>query len=189
MAESLVETLVPRTPFSSPEELVDFVVENRRASVQKLAQQLRLSTFEVRRLMSTSDFRKRSSEALSLRVLSLEQEQRILEKIADDAMSEETKPGDRVRSAEFLLRQAGVERARETKVDVDHSVRVVFDAPRLAESYWKPPDPLNGVVGAAALPSPNAGALPLPVEGLVAEPLEEAFDVEFAPIRRDEANS
>lgn len=179
MAESLVETLVPRTPFGTPEELVDFVVENRKVSLQKLASQLRLTTFEVRRLMSTVEFRKRSSEALSLRVLSLEQEQRILERIADDALSAETKPSDRVKSAEFLLRQAGVERARETKVDVDHSVRVMFEAPRLPEGYWRPPDPLNGVVGAPALPAGGSSALPSPVEVLVAEPVEEAVEVEF----------
>jgi hypothetical protein len=179
MAESMVEALVPRTPFSSSEELVDFIVENRKASIQKLAQQLHLTTFEVRRLMSTSEFRKRSSEALSLRVLSLEQEQRILERIADDALKSDTKPGDRVKSAEFLLRQAGVERARETKVDVDHSVRVMFEAPRLPEGYWRPPDPLNGVVGAPELPSGKLDALPSPVEVVAAELLEEAVEVDF----------
>jgi hypothetical protein len=179
MAESMVESLVARTPFSSSEELVDFVVENRRASIQKLASQMRLTTFEVRRLMNSADFRKKTSEALSLRVLSLEQEQKILEKVAGDALASDTRPSDRVKAAEFLLRQGGVERARETKVDVDHSVRVVFETPRLPTVNWQPPDPFAGVVGAEQLSAGRVGALPSPVEGASSDDVAEAIEVEF----------
>lgn len=179
MPGSSLDDMVARTPFAGVDEMVDFVVENRRASVQKLASQMRLTTFEVRKLMNSADFRKKTSEALSLRVLSLEQEQKILEKVAGDALATDTRPSDRVKAAEFLLRQGGVERARETKVDVDHSVRVVFETPRLPAVNWQPPDPFAGVVGAEQLSSGRVGALPSAVEGLVADDVAEAIEVEF----------
>jgi hypothetical protein len=179
MASSGLEELVVRTPFSSSDELVDFLVENRSMSVPKLARQLRLSTFEVRRLLSSSEFRRRSSEFLSLRVLSLEQESRLLQRLAEDALADGTRVSDRVKAAEFLFRQGGVERARETRVDVDHSIRVMFESPRLPPVDWVAPDPFHGVVGAPQLGSGVAGALSLPVEVVDSEPIEAGIEVDF----------
>jgi hypothetical protein len=176
---SLLEDLVPRTRFGSVDELVDFLVENRSVSVVKLARQLRLSSFEVRRLLSSSEFRRRSSEFLSLRVLSLDTEARLLERLASDALSEGARVSDRVRAAEFLFRQGGVERARETKVDVDHSVRVVFESPKLPPVDWSAPDPFYGVVGAPGLGSGVAGALSSGVEVVDAEFVAPGVEVGF----------
>jgi len=180
MSSSFVlEDVVPRTPFGSVDELVDFLVENRAVSVPKLARQLRLSTFEVRRLLSSSDFRRRSSEFLSLRVLSMEREALLLERLALDALADGTRVSDRVRAAEFLFRQGGVERAREAKLDVDHSVRVVFEPPKFALGGWVAPDPFYGVVGAPQLPDGVVVSLPAPVEVDVADVVEAGAEVNF----------
>lgn len=175
MARDLLQELAPRTPYSE-EELVDFVVDNRNMSLAKMSQTLHLGVGEVRRLLASSDFRKKASERLTLEVVDLKTETKILEQIAMDALATDTKPQDRVRSADFLLNQGGVARARETKVDVDHSVRVVFEPLRRLEGGWEPPDHLAGVVGAPSLPAPSTRALPSGVEELDAELAEEASE-------------
>jgi hypothetical protein len=173
MPRDLVQELAVRTPFSA-DDLVDFVVQNRSMSLPKMGKMLRLSVPEVRRLLGSADFRKRSSEVLTLQVVDLVSEERILDMVKADALSADTRPDFRVKSAEFLLRQAGVERAREAKVEVDHSIRVVFEPPRLPPADWRPPDPLAGVVGAPTIEARPVGALPSPVDEDDPDPLEEA---------------
>jgi hypothetical protein len=163
--------LAVRTPFSE-DELVDFVVENRHMSLAKMTQFLNLTVSEVRRMMGTPEFRRRVSAQLALTVVTLKQEERILERMALDAVDDDVRPADRVRAAEFLLRQSGLERARETKVDVDHSIRVVFEPPTRAAVDWRPPDPMAGVVGAPRLEASIVGALPSSGDGLVANIVE-----------------
>lgn len=147
-----VTALVARTEFRDEDELLDYLVENRAVSLPKLSSRTGLTIYELRNLLGDRAFRKRATERLSLQVISLEQEERLMRKIADEAMADDQKLRDRVVAAEFLMRHAGLERARETKVDVDHGVRVSFDPIPALPGGWRPPDPLAGVVGAPALP-------------------------------------
>lgn len=147
--------LVARTEFQDEEELLDYLVENRAVSLPKLSSRTGLTIYELRNLLGNRAFRKRATERLSLQVISLQEEENLLRKIADEAMAGDQKLRDRVVAAEFLMRHAGLERARETKVDVDHGVRVSFDPIPSLPGGWRPPDPLAGVVGAPALASPQ----------------------------------
>jgi hypothetical protein len=148
---SVLEGLVLRSRFGSVEDLVDCVVENRGVSLVKLGDLCGLSVFELRRLLGLLEFRRLASERLSLSVLSLVEEEAVLRRVLGDVLGEETRVADRVRGAEFLFRQGGVERVRESKVGVDHSVRVVFEQFGGASGGWRPPDPFVGVVGGASL--------------------------------------
>lgn len=147
-----MDALVARTPFKTEEELVDFLVENRSVNLAKLVERTRLSLPELRRLMASRDFRRKCTEALSLTVISMDQEERIIRNLALAAEDETVRVGDRVKAASFVMRHAGLERARETKVDVDHGVRVVFEPIAREAIAWRPPDPFAGVVGAPELP-------------------------------------
>lgn len=152
---SVLDGLVLRSRFGSLDDLVDFFVVNRGVSLVKLGELSGLSVFEVRRLLGLSEFRRLASERLSLSVLSLEEEEGVLRRVLADVLSLETRVSDRVRGAEFLFRQGGVERVRESKVGVDHSVRVVFESLGGGSGGWRAPDPFVGVVGGSSVALPS----------------------------------
>lgn len=167
-----VSALALRTPFRDEEGLLDYLVEHRHHSLPKMSEALKLSVYDIRALLSSRDFRRRCTERLSLNVLTMEREERLLLTISDEAVMPETKLRDRIAAAEFLTRHAGLERARETKVDVDVGVRVTFDAlPKIAAGY-RPPDPFIGVVGRPALPKGEADLEDRTIEAVVANPHE-----------------
>lgn len=157
-----LEKVVPRSKFKDEDELLEFLVTNRTASVPKLANMTGLAIFELRSLMASREFRKRATEFLSLTVIDMRREEELIDTIAREALASDTRLGDRVKAAEFLLRHAGLERARETKVDVDHGVRVVFEPLRQLAADWAPPDPFAGVVGAPTLDSEKRETPALP---------------------------
>jgi len=154
---SVLDGLVVRSRFGSVEDLVDCVVENRGVSLVKLGELVGLSVFELRRLLGSLEFRRLASERLSLSVFGLVEEEAVLRRVLGDVLGGETRASDRVRGAEFLFRQGGMERVRESKVGVDHSVRVVFESVGGSSGGWVAPDPLFGVVGGAALGSGSGG--------------------------------
>ena len=157
-----LDVLASRSKFGNLDDLVDFCIENRSVALPKLSELSGLSIFELRKIFSSQDFRRLSSEKLSISVFSLSEEESVLRKILDDVLDPETRTSDRVRGAEFLFRQGGIERARESKIDVDHGIRVVFEPLGSSFGGWVSPNPLSGVVGSPkALEQTSSNLVPL----------------------------
>lgn len=152
-----MDDIMQRSRFDSMETLATFVVENRRGmSVEKLASAAGLVINDLRRLLLSRDFRLLCSQVMTLRVMDLDREERMVERFAQDVETAKT-VWERRAAAEFLTLHGGMERARKTHVDHGGAVTVRFEFDRPDTLDWAPPDPLVGVVGRGADPALSAG--------------------------------